>query len=445
MMSRQERKLIKMGMLYENTGINEKGHLTFAGVDTTELAKEYGTPLYVMDENMIRDNCRKAKNAIDSYYDGKGMCCYASKAFSSVGMCKIVSEEMLGIDVVSSGELYTALKGGFDPSRIVMHGNFKTKADIAYALESKVGRFVCDSVEELSIINDMAKGCGYTPRVLMRITPGVDAHTHDFIKTGCTDSKFGFTLEDGTALKAAGEVIRLENVKFAGVHCHIGSQIFDIEPFLEAARLMMKLLRDIKTMYGRELEELDIGGGFGIRYLESDDPLSYAVHLKAIALTIKELCVDYGLRQPFLMIEPGRSIVGAACTTLYTAGTVKHIEGVKSYAAVDGGMADNPRFALYGAPYTVLNASRMNDNADFTGTIAGRCCESGDIIQENVTIPYPKYGDIIAVLSTGAYNYSMASNYNRLARAATVMIKDGQARLFIKRESLEDITKNDLL
>ncbi len=425
-------------------GSNDKGHLTIGGVDAVDLANKYGTPLYVMDERTIRGHCRTFQQSIDDNYGGKGLAVYASKAFNCKEMCRIIKDEGLGIDVVSGGELYTALSVDFPPEKIVFHGNNKTEEEIKLALESGVGRIVVDNLTELRTIEKMAAELNKNPGVMIRIKPGIDAHTHNFIRTGQIDSKFGFALETGEAFEAIKEVLEQKNVTLKGVHCHIGSQIFEIDPFKAAAEVMLGFMAKVKKELSYEIKELNLGGGFGIRYLIDDDAKLYKTFMEQVSVTVKETCKRLGLNIPFIMIEPGRSIVGPAGTTLYTVGAVKTIPGIRNYVSVDGGMTDNPRYILYQSEYSIAVANKIDKPSDYIATIAGRCCESGDLVQEDAKIQTPEPGDILAVFCTGAYNYSMASNYNRVPRPPVVMIKDGESRVIIKGESYEDLVKNDL-
>ncbi len=431
-------------MIANCLGKNEKGHLTIGGCDVKDLAQQYGTPLYVMDEGKIRETCRMYRDSFRKYYGGRGMPLYASKAFSCKEICRIVNEEELGLDVVSAGELYTALQAGFPAEKIHFHGNNKTPAEISYALDCSVGHFVVDNLTELELLDHLAGEKGCKARVLLRVKPGVDAHTHKFIRTGQIDSKFGFALETGEALTAAKEAAKAENLEFCGVHCHIGSQIFDVAPFVLAAEIMVGFIDQIRKETGITLEELNLGGGFGIKYVQEDTPPQYDAYMHAVSDAVHSKCKEYGLPVPYIFIEPGRSIVGEAGITVYHVGSVKEIPGVRTYVSIDGGMGDNPRYALYQSSYTVVAADKMDEPCTKEVTVAGKCCESGDLIQENVMLPELKPGDLLAVLSTGAYNYSMASNYNRIPRPAVVMIKDGQPRVIIRRESFEDLVKNDV-
>lgn len=424
--------------------INERGHLTIGSYDTVELAKKFGTPLYVFDENEIRRNCRDFVKSMDDYYDGNGMVLYASKAFCCKEMCRICAKENMGLDVVSGGELFTALSVDFPTEKIYFHGNNKTYDELALAVEHNVGRIVVDNIYELEMLNEIAQNQGKTVSILMRIKPGIDAHTHEFIKTGQIDSKFGFALETGEALNAVEKAISLPNIELVGLHCHIGSQIFDLDPFELAARVMLELFQSVKEKTGVELSELNLGGGFGIKYQKTDRPRPFSDYMRKVSAAVKEYCAELGLKIPFILIEPGRSIVGAAGLTLYTVGAVKKIPDVRTFVSVDGGMGDNPRYVLYQSRYEILCANRASEAREMTATVAGKCCESGDLIQEWTHIQPVTPGDILAVLSTGAYNYSMASNYNRIPRPPVVMVRDGAARLVVNRETYENITQNDV-
>ena len=424
--------------------INNEGHLTIGGVDTVEIAKEYGTPVIVYDENSIRNNCRAFVGSIDKYYGGNGRVLYANKAFSCLEMCRICNDEKMGLDVVSGGEIYTALKAGFPAEKLYFHGNNKSYQELEYALTKGVGRIVVDNPEELGNISEIAKKLGVTANIYMRIKPGIDAHTHDFIKTGQIDCKFGFALETGEAMENVKLAISTENVNLAGLHCHIGSQIFDVDPFVLAAEVMMNFIIDIKNETGVVISELDLGGGFGIMYTENDKPVAFEKYMKPVSEKVKEIAAENGIPVPFILIEPGRSIAGAEAVTLYTVGSVKKIPDVRTYVSVDGGMTDNPRYILYQAEYTAVCANKADKPRDMKVTIAGKCCESGDLIQENTMIQAVEKGDILAVLTTGAYNYSMASNYNRVPRPEVLMVKDGRVRTIIRRETYEDIVKNDV-
>lgn len=424
--------------------VNEKGHLAIGGCDTVELVKRFGTPAYVFDEGEIRRNCREFTDSIKENYDGNGMALYASKAFCCREMCRICAEEGMGLDVVSGGELFTALSVNFPTEKIYFHGNNKTPDELQMAVDNHVGKIVVDNIFELETLDKIAREADRTVEILLRIKPGINAHTHDFIRTGQIDSKFGFALETGEAMQAVKKALTMANLKPVGIHCHIGSQIFDIDPFELAAKVMLDFIAQVKAETGTELGVLNLGGGFGIKYLQTDRPRPFADYMKKMSVVVKEYSAELGLKMPYVLIEPGRSIVGASGITLYTVGAVKKIPDVRTYISVDGGMGDNPRYILYQAQYEIICANKASAPRECTATIAGKCCESGDLIQEGTSVQRVEPGDILAVLSTGAYNYSMASNYNRIPRPPVVFVKDGEARLVIKRESYEDLAKNDI-
>ena len=433
-----------MILLNKSLGINNEKSLTINGADIKKLTEKYGTPLYIMDENLIRENLRRYKSSLEKYYSGNGLSLFAAKAFCTKYMCKIVKEEGLGIDVVSGGELYTALKADFPTEKIYFHGNNKTTDELIMAVENNVGRIVVDNLHELERLNEIAKEKKKTQCVMFRIKPGIDAHTHDFIRTGQIDSKFGFAIETGEAMQIIEAVIKCESLKFEGIHCHIGSQIFDLDPFIEASMVMMKLIAEIKDKFGLETNELNLGGGFGIKYTSKDDPIEYEKYIEAVAGEVKKQAEALNVKIPRIIMEPGRSIVGEAGLTAYTVGAIKEIPNVRNYASVDGGMGDNPRYIMYGSEYSCIIAGKPEEKNTKCYTIAGKCCESGDVLIKDVNLPELSSKDILCVLSTGAYNYSMSSNYNRIPRPAVVMIKDGIDTLIVKRETYEDILRNDL-
>lgn len=427
----------------ECLGINEKNHLTIGGLDTVDLAKEYGTPLYVMDENLIRKNCRLYKNAMEKYY-GDGLVLYANKAFCSLWTCRLAAEEGLGLDVVSGGELFTAQKAGFPMEKICFHGNNKTAEELEMAVENRVGHIVVDNLYELELLDSIAAKHKTVQKIMFRIKPGIDAHTHSFIQTGQIDSKFGVALENGEAFDLIQKAIGMHNVKLTGLHCHIGSQIFEIEPFCKAAEVMMDLIGDLKEQLGIEIDELNLGGGYGIMYTEKDDPIAYDQYIQHVSEVVKETAKKRSVKLPKIYMEPGRSIVASAGITLYTIGGIKDIKNVRKYVSVDGGMCDNPRYILYQSEYTAVVANHADEKPSETVTIAGKCCESGDLLAKDLMLSQTSVGDTLAVLATGAYNYSMASNYNRIPRPAVVAVSDGKARVVVKRESYEDLVRNDL-
>ena len=426
--------------------INRKGHLEIGGMDAVDLVKQYGTPLYVFDEKHIRDMMRVYRDVINKYYAGNGLVLYASKAFSCKAIYKIAAQENIGVDVVSGGELYTALSVGFDPAKIYMHGNNKLLKELEYALDNRVGTIVVDSFSEADILDKLAGERDIRQDVLIRINPGVEAHTHAFIQTARTDSKFGFSISDGNAESMVEYLLEKENLNLKGFHCHIGSQIFEKQSFMLAAEKMLDFIAEMRNKFGLETEILNLGGGFGIWYNDEDPKLTfedYRDYLKNIIAAIELKIEKLNLKKPFLVIEPGRSIVGEAGITLYTVGAIKDIAGIKKYVSVDGGMFDNPRYALYQSKYTALLANCANALCTEKVTIAGKCCESGDIIAADVALPVAQSGDILAVLSTGAYNYSMASNYNRNFVPPAILVNDGKAEYIIKPQTYEDIVRND--
>lgn len=431
-------------MICNNVSVNEKGHLTFAGFDTVELAEKYGTPLYLMDENLIRERVRTYKNTMADCMPEGSVPEFASKAFSAKQIYRIMSEEGIDIDVVSGGEIYTAKQAGFPMERSYYHGNNKSDSDIAFALDCGVGYFVVDNTDELYALNRIAGQMGIQQNILLRVTPGIDPHTHKKISTGSEESKFGIAIKSGEALKVTEKALDCENINLCGYHCHIGSQIFESEPFITASDIMLNFIVEIKNKLGFTAKLLNLGGGFGVRYVESDPVIDYEEKIREVADALNNQCKALGIDVPKIHMEPGRSLVADAGMTLYTIGSVKEVEGYKSYVSVDGGMTDNPRYTLYESPYTVVLASRANDKCDFTATIAGRCCESGDLIQEDVKLPKPQRNEILAVLTTGAYNYSMASNYNRVPRPPVVMLYNGKDYVAVKRESFADICGLDV-
>lgn len=428
----------------ESLGVNEKGHLTFGSHDTVDLAEKYGTPVYIMDEVLIRKNCRKFVNSVKENYDGNGRVIYASKAFSCKAMYKIIAEENMGIDVVSGGEIYTAVQAGFPMEKAYFHGSNKSANELEFAVKSGVGRIMVDNLYEMEKLIEISEKLDRMVSVIVRVKPGIEAETHSFIMTGQTDSKFGLDLDTGDAMKAIKMALAAEKISFKGIHCHIGSQIFAVDSFEHAAKVMVGIMEDIKKETGCEVEELDIGGGFGIRYIEEHKPAPFNEYMEKVAVVIKEECASRNLKTPFVILEPGRSIVAEAGITLYTVGAIKTIPDVRTYVSVDGGMCDNPRYILYQSSYMALIANKANEKADFCATIAGKCCESGDMIQEHTYIQKPESGDIMAVLSTGAYNYSMSSNYNRNPRPAVVMLNGDEERIVVKAETYEDLIRNDM-
>ena len=434
----------KMDFVMDCLSVNENGNLSIGGADVTELAKEYGTPLYIMDEENIRKNCRIYADAMKKYYDGNGLVLYASKAFSCKYMYKLAMEEGLGVDTVSGGEIYTALSAGFPAERIYFHGNNKTYDELDFAIKNNIGCIVIDNADEVDRIESIAGKYGKKVKAMFRVSPGVDAHTHDFIKTGQIDSKFGAAIETGEALALIKYTAKKKNIDIKGIHCHIGSQIFELEPFCEAAEIMLSFMKTIKDEAGIEISELNLGGGFGIKYTNQDNPVDFDKFIEAVSKVVKEKSVEKGLKCPYILMEPGRSIVASSGMTVYTVGTVKRIPNVRNYVCVDGGMGDNPRFILYGAEYDAVLPQRPTAQRTEKVTIAGKCCESGDVLIEDIMMPETEKGDLLAVLATGAYNYSMASNYNRNLVPPIVMVENGKHYMAVKPQTEEDLIRNDL-
>jgi diaminopimelate decarboxylase len=432
-------------MICDNLTVNAQGHLCFAGQDTVELAEQYGTPLYLMDESRLRANCRLYQQAMHKHFGPDAGPLLASKAASFKRIYEIAQEENMGIDVVSSGEIYTARKAGYPLERAYFHSNNKTDFDVSFAMENRVGYFVVDNREELDVIFREAERRGIRQKILLRLTPGIDTHTYEAVNTGKVDSKFGTAIETGQAADMVAYTLDLaERIDLVGFHCHVGSQVFAEDVFQRAAVIMLEFMAEMKSRYGYETKQLDLGGGYGVRYTETDPQIDIDQNIKEVAEVVRHKVAELGLKMPQILMEPGRSIVGDAGLTLYTVGTVKKITGYKNYVSVDGGIGDNPRYALYRSKYTVYVANKMQEKADFACDVVGRCCESGDIIQPDVRLPEPERGDLIAVCTTGAYNYSMASNYNRIPRPPIVMLYEGKSYVAVKRESLEDLVANDL-
>ena len=431
-------------MLYPHLNVNNQGHLTIGGLDTVALAREFGTPAYILDESVIRANARTYLNAAKKGFGKDALPLFASKALCFTEIYRIIAEEGLGIDCVSGGELYTAKKAGFPAERIYFHGNNKTDADLQMALDMGVGTIVVDNCDELDALDKLAAKARVKQRILLRITPGIDPHTHRAIQTGNVDSKFGNAIKTGAAMTITARALAKKNISLVGFHCHIGSQIFELTPFKDAADIMMRFIADVQRKTGFLATELNLGGGLGVPYTETDPQINYAEAVASIAAIARDAADKSGISMPRVILEPGRSMVAAAGITLYTVGGVKEIPGFKNYISVDGGMPDNPRYALYQSTYTALIANRADAPTDYVATIAGRCCESGDLLGEDMPIQRAKRGDLLAVLTTGAYNYSMSSNYNRLPRPPVIMVKDGKARVVVARETFEDLTRNDI-
>lgn len=430
----------------ETLKINNIGHLEIGGVDCNDLVKQYGTPLYVMDQEYIENMCKVYSEALKKYY-GDGLITYASKAFSCKEIYRIINSIGIGCDAVSGGELYTAIKAGFPMDKVCLHGNNKTYQELEFAVKNKVKYIVIDSFTEADILNDICENNNIKQDVLIRVNPGVEAHTHHFIQTAKVDSKFGFSIQTGEAENIVIHAKNKDNLNLVGLHCHIGSQIFEEKSFALAVEKMTDFYKYLKEQRNIEFEVLNLGGGFGIWYSDGDAKKScdgYAEYIKRISEELIKAVNEKNIKKPYLILEPGRSIVGEAGITLYTAGRIKEITNIKNYIAVDGGMFDNPRYALYQAKYSVVPALRMNEENTVKYSIAGKCCESGDLIAEDVMLPKINEGDILAVLSTGAYNYSMSSNYNRNLVPPVVMVKDGVSRYAVKPQTYEDLIRNDV-
>ncbi|QKE74709.1 diaminopimelate decarboxylase [Arthrobacter citreus] len=428
--------------LHGNSRINNEGHLEIGGCDTVELAKNYGTPLYIYDEALIESKCREFLEALKDT-GMKYQVAYASKAFLCVEQARLIEREGLCLDVVSGGELYTALQAGYPAEKIHFHGNNKTIEEIEEALNAKIGCFVVDNFFELEVLQALAEQRGEEVSILLRVTPGVEAHTHEYVMTGQEDSKFGFDIMSGQANEAVEVSLNSSNLKLLGIHSHIGSQIFEPDGFVHAINVLMSFLNGLKNDLGFTAEILNVGGGFGIRYTSEDEPLAVAKHIDTITTIIKQQCEELDYKLPELWLEPGRSIVGEAGTTLYTIGSTKTLPSIRKYVSVDGGMTDNIRPALYGSKYEAMLANRANDENKEVVSIAGKCCESGDMLIWDCKLPVVENNDLLAMSCTGAYGYSMANNYNRIRRPAVVFVKDGMSREVVRRETYEDLVRND--
>jgi diaminopimelate decarboxylase len=428
---------------YGTTGVNDRGNLEIGGVDAVELAQQFGTPLYVYDVALMRERARGFKQTFEEQ-KVKSQVAYASKAFSTIAMLQLADEEGLSLDVVSGGELYTAIKAGFPVERIHFHGNNKSREELEMALDYKIGCIVVDNFYELELLKTISKEKRETVNILLRVTPGIEAHTHDYILTGQEDSKFGFDLQNGQAEEALKTALLCNNFEVLGLHCHIGSQIFETTGFLLAAKKIVEQMNKWKHEISFEAKVLNLGGGFGIRYTSEDEPMLPSQYVSEIIREVKGLVEQYSLKMPEIWIEPGRSLVGDAGTTLYQIGSSKEVPGVRKYLAIDGGMSDNIRPALYQAKYEAVLATRPLAKTTETVSIAGKCCESGDMLIWDLPLPETNDDDLLAVFCTGAYGYSMANNYNRLPRPAVVFVEDGKANLVVKRETYEDLVRLDL-
>ncbi|WP_027340005.1 diaminopimelate decarboxylase [Halonatronum saccharophilum] len=428
--------------LQGNMSINEQGVLEIAGHSVVDIANEYGTPVYILDEGEVRENCRAYRKAFEKWYPNS-LTLYASKAFLSLSMARIIDEEGLGLDVVSGGELHIALKADFPAEKIYFHGNNKTASEIRTALDANIGSFVVDNTYELEMLNRLAGEKGLEADILLRVTPGIEAHTHSYIQTGQTDSKFGLGIQNGLALEAVKEAKDLENVKLKGIHCHIGSQIFKLESFAKAVDVMLEFVEDIKEEVGVTLEELNLGGGIGIPYTDAEVKPDIEKYAKIVAGSIKKKCEELDIPLPRVINEPGRSIVATAGSTIYSIGSVKEIPEIRKYVAVDGGMTDNIRPALYEAEYEAIIANKANKEKEEEVTITGKCCESGDILIRDIKLPKAESGDILLISCTGAYGYSMSNNYNGIPRPGVLLINEDKIDWAVKPQSYDDLIAND--
>jgi diaminopimelate decarboxylase len=428
---------------YGSTGVNKSGNLEIGGVDAIELAQEYGTPLYVYDVALMRERAQGFKRTFEEQ-NMKAQVAYASKAFSTVAMIQLAEEEGLSLDVVSGGELYTAIVAGFPVERIHFHGNNKSREELEMALDHQIGCIVVDNFHEIELLKSICQEKKTKVNILLRITPGIEAHTHDYILTGQEDSKFGFDLQNGQAKQALETALHFDYFDVLGLHCHIGSQIFETTGFLLAAKKIVEKMADWENELSFKAKVLNLGGGFGIRYTKEDEPIPPAQYVSEIIKEVKKLTEHYSMQMPEIWIEPGRSLVGDAGITLYKVGSSKEVPGVRKYLAVDGGMSDNIRPALYSAKYEAVLANRPLAKTKETVSIAGKCCESGDMLIWDLPLPEAGEEDILAVFCTGAYGYSMSNNYNRIPRPAVVFVENGKASLVVKRETYEDLVRHDL-
>ncbi|KXS43780.1 MULTISPECIES: diaminopimelate decarboxylase [unclassified Candidatus Frackibacter] len=428
--------------LHGTMEINDEGILEIGGCEVNKIAEEYGTPLYILDEKEIRDNCRAYRKAFEEWYPNSETI-YASKAFMSLTMCRIVDEEGLGLDVVSGGELYTALEADFPVEKIYFHGNNKTPEELEMALEAGIGRIVVDNNYELELLNGIAAEKDKVVDILIRVTPGVEAHTHSYIQTGQTDSKFGVGIQNGLALETIKNAIKLDNISVKGIHCHIGSQIFNLESFGLAVDVMLDFVEDVKEEADLVMEELNLGGGIGIKYTEDDQTVDINEYAKIVSQAIQEKCDELEIPLPKVINEPGRSIIGTAGSTIYTVGSIKQIPDIRKYVAVDGGMPDNIRPALYDAEYEAIVVNKADQETEEVVSITGKCCESGDMLIWDIELPELESGDILLVSCTGAYGYSMANNYNSLPKPGVVLVNDGQVEEIIRREQYQDLVAKE--
>ncbi len=426
----------------EHTVHNRAGHLEIDGCDVVELVEEHGTPLVLYSESTVRDQCRRFMRAFAARTDDFEVV-YASKAFAGIAIIQLVAEEGLSLDVSSGGEYHAGLVAGFPTDRMFYHGNNKTPDELSYALDNGIGTVVVDSMSELDLLDALVAERASRQRILLRITPGIEAHTHEYIQTGQEDSKFGFGLTDGLALSAIDRALRAPSLELVGLHAHIGSQIFQFEGYRKAIAILVDLIREAHEALGFVCHSLNVGGGLGIRYTEEDDPSSIDAYVDMKVRAVREEMGRVGLPVPRILVEPGRSIVGKAGLTAYRVGTIKQLPGIRTYVSVDGGMSDNLRPMLYGAKYEAMVANRAEAPADTVVTVAGKHCESGDVLIRDAVIAEPRLGDVLIMPATGAYCYAMASNYNGNPRPAVLLLNEGRARVIVERETYADLVSRD--
>lgn len=433
-----------LNLFPDTAAIGPQKHLSIGGCDVTELAREYGTPLYVFDEATLRNKCREFLHEFGSRYPEVRVS-YASKAYINKALARLFAEEGLGLDVVSAGELAVARAGEVALDRVYFHGNNKGREELEMALDWGVGRIVVDNFHELALLEDLCDRQGKTQEVLLRITPGVDPHTHAYISTGATDSKFGFPLATGDAAHAVAQAQAAPHLNLIGIHMHLGSQLFELDPYVQAIAGVLEFAAQMVKAHGLSLEEFSPGGGFGVQYVQGSSPPPLATYAQAITAAIRDTCAAHELPLPRLVLEPGRSIIAKAGVAVYTVGAIKDIAGVRKYVSVDGGMADNIRPALYGSKYEAAVANRMDAPAAETVTIAGKYCESGDVLIQDAHLPRLQPGDLLALPVSGAYCLAMSSNYNAAPRPAVLLVKDGRARITRRRETYDDLLQWDML
>ena len=430
--------------LYGTMKVDNDGILNIGGIRATDLVKKYGTPLLVIDEEELRNNINQYMDAFnDNYSEFKVV--YGGKTFLNRTICKILAEKGAGLDVVSGGELFIAMSAEFPAEDILLHGNNKLEEELEMALQYKTGRYIIDNQQEAELLNKLAGEVGKKVNAILRVAPGIEAHTHEYIITGHLDSKFGVSFAGGKAREVLKRIMDFDNINVTGIHSHIGSQIFELESYQKLIAVLFNFLDEFRQDTGEILTELDLGGGLGVPYLQGDNPPSITEFIQIVSEAVKKEAKEYNYPLPRIIVEPGRSVIGTAGTTLYRVGSIKKIPGNSKYIAVDGGMTDNIRPALYDAKYEGFFANRCYDKNEDKVNIAGKCCESGDILIKGAELPSANRGDILAITVTGAYTYSMASNYNGIPRPAVVLVKDGNDNLINKRESYRDLLKTDVV